>query len=77
MSCTDKEPSPKIFFVTVRCEGDALVDPLGDVDRYELGRIMRHIANDLESGDRDGRPIHDMNGNRVGDWALAQRKEDR
>ena len=42
----------------------------GDSLGPELARILREIAEKLEGG-RDGGPVMDANGNRVGAWSMG------
>ena len=35
---------------------------------WEIARILRKIADQVENGKTDG-VIHDLNGNRVGEWS--------
>ena len=39
---------------------------------YESARILREIANKLDSGINEG-VCHDHNGGRVGEWKLSKR----
>lgn len=40
-----------------------------DGPEYEAARILRQIADKIEGGNGSG-VIHDINGNRIGEWSL-------
>ena len=56
------------FVVKISCESDAFTNAPGETDAMvtEIGRILRNVANWVESGDVGAGIIHDINGHRVG-----------
>jgi hypothetical protein len=60
------------FLVKFSCDNAAFGD---DPIAHEIGRILREIIKDVESGHRLPRTggavaIHDVNGNSIGFWQL-------
>jgi N-acetylglutamate synthase-like GNAT family acetyltransferase len=51
--------------VKLRCDNEAFEEDLGS----EVGRILRQVAERIESGDRDF-SVQDANGNTIGTVAL-------
>ena len=49
--------------------GNAAFQDAGDDGKSEVARILRDIADKLESGHEHGACV-DANGNRVGEWSL-------
>lgn len=39
-------------------------------DGFEMARILRRLADQVENGRRDG-VMHDINGNKVGTWSMG------
>lgn len=56
----------KIEFST---ENAAFRDECGNIDSYEIARILREIAEKVQIGYTYG-PIMDYNGNKVGSWSI-------
>ena len=53
--------------VAAFCEYDS--DELSTEGRYELARLLRKVAVQIETGSTDGK-IMDVNGNAIGKWNL-------
>lgn len=60
-------PTSRRFKLEVRMDNAAFED------EYELGRILRDIANKVDSDYKSGHAI-DTNGNSVGRWAILEGK---
>ena len=56
------------FKLKIATDSAAFTDD-GNDGKNEISRILREIANKLESG-CDGGPIRDVNGNKVGEWSM-------
>lgn len=55
-----------MFEVKIRTGNSAFKGPEG---KYELARILREIAEKLETG-KTGDHVMDVNGNKVGGWLI-------
>lgn len=53
--------------ITIRTQTDAFAEGCGP---YEAARILREIADRIETGRTDGK-VRDLNGNTVGQWSIA------
>lgn len=56
------------FTLEIRMDNAAFDDP------FELARIVREIANDVNEnqGPCHAQSVHDVNGNRVGQWKVTE-----
>lgn len=59
-----------MFSCHIKTDNDAFA---GDNRNAELARILREIADRLESGHTSGRTF-DANGNRAGQWSLGNQR---
>ena len=41
-----------------------------DCPEYEVGRILNKVINQVNNGIMEGLSIVDLNGNKVGEWAV-------
>jgi hypothetical protein len=57
-----------MFTLTIKTDNAAFSDEEGGPG-YEIARLLRKAADQVEQGET-GRPIFDINGNRVGEFAL-------
>jgi hypothetical protein len=54
------------FVLKLDCNNDAFAPPMCGP---ETARILRELEERVTSGDQEG-VLHDVNGNRVGEWAF-------
>lgn len=56
------------LLIDMQCNNDAF-RYFDDFDSDEVSRILRKLADQVDGGETGG-VIHDVNGNRVGNWYL-------
>ena len=62
-----------MFYMTVKDDNAAFRDMNGeDYDPTELARILRVVADQVETETPTRRGIYDHNGNKVGTWMLQE-----
>ena len=58
------------FNLRITCENAAFFDEENRFNPWEVARILNHVAKLVQEG-VDTRSIHDLNGNKVGEWSLT------
>ena len=43
-------------------------DAFQSASTHEIARILRKLADKVEDSDMEGGYLHDINGNRIGEW---------
>jgi len=59
-----------MFTLKIKTDGAAMSESL--YCEHELGRILKVVAEDVYNGCK-GNVIHDINGNKVGEWKWTKR----